>query len=320
MSHPLDLPSLRLFVAVCEHGSLARAAEQQAIVASALSKRIAALEAQPGQRLLVRRRRGVAPTPAGEALLRQAREVLAALDRIRGEMGAFNEGVQGSVRVLASTSALAESLPDDIAAFLAAQPGLRVTLDEQLSEEIVRQVRDGTADLGVLWDQAELAGLHVQPYRSDRLGVAMAPGHPLAGRSALRFEDTLAHESVGVTPGGLMDTLLRRQAALLGRLPAHRIQVSGMDTACRIVAAGLALAIVPREAAVPHAGGGRLRRAPPGAGHTAGAAAVGECAAVGGAFAGTGGLTVGRRVQGPRFLPHGTLLQEARDWKTENGT
>jgi DNA-binding transcriptional LysR family regulator len=51
---------------------------------------------------------------------------------------------------------------------------------------------------------------------------------------------------------------LRRQAALLGRILSHRIQVSSMDAACRIVAAGLGLAILPREVAVPHAGAGRL--------------------------------------------------------------
>ena len=60
----LDLTSLRLFVAVCETRNIARAAEQQAIVGSAISKRLAALEDTVGTQLLVRRRHGVAPTPA----------------------------------------------------------------------------------------------------------------------------------------------------------------------------------------------------------------------------------------------------------------
>lgn len=59
-----------------------------------------------------------------------------------------------------------------------------------------------------------------------------------------------------------MDQLLRRQAALIGRLPSHRIQVSSIDAACRIVAAGLGLALLPREVAVPHAGAGRLALVP----------------------------------------------------------
>ncbi len=261
--HKLPDPvTLRLFVAVCEEGSLARAAVRETLVASALSKRIAALEAQVGQDLLVRRRRGVEPTPAGEALLRQAREVLNALDRLRAEMGQFDAGMQGSVRVLASSSVLAERLPDDIAAFLASTPGVRVALDERVSPDIVRAVRDGAADIGVLWDRGDLSGLNAVPYRVDHLCVAMAPSHRLARRPSLRFEDTLGEVSIGVVPGGLMDAMLRRQAALVGQSPADRIQVSGMDAACRLVAAGLGLAILPREAAAPHAAAGRLSLVP----------------------------------------------------------
>ena len=262
MTRPLDPVSLQLFVAVCEEGSLARAADREALVASALSKRISALEAEVGVPLLLRRRRGVDPTPAGEALLARAREVLAALDRLRSELGAFGAGVQGSVRVLASPSVLAEQLPEDIGRFLEVQPGLSVSLDERTGPDIVRALREGAADLGVLWDRADLSGLQLLPYRRDHLCVAMSPAHPLARRASLRFADTLDQVSVGVATGGLMDQLLRRQAALIGRLPAPRIQVSSLDAACRIVAAGLGLAVLPREVAVPHAGAGRLALVP----------------------------------------------------------
>lgn len=262
MARPLDPVSLQHFVAVCEEGSIARAAAREALVASALSKRLAALEAEVGVPLLIRRRRGVQPTPAGEALLARARELLSAMERVRSELGAFGLGAQGSVRVLASPSVLAEQLPDDIGRFMAEHAGLSISLDERTSPEIVRGLREGAADLGVLWDFADLSGLHVVPYRSDHLCVAMAPSHPLARRPALSFADTLDQVSVGVAPGGLMDQLMRRQAALIGRLPSHRIQVSSIDAACRIVAAGLGLAVLPREVAVPHAGAGRLALVP----------------------------------------------------------
>lgn len=262
VTRPLDAVSLMHFVAVCEEGSIARAAQREALVASALSKRVAALEAEVGVPLLVRRRRGVEPTPAGQALLAAARELLSGMQRARAELSAFGQGVQGHVRVLASPSVLAEQLPDDIARFLAQQPRLQVSLDERTSPDIVRGLHDGAADLGVLWDQADLRGLHTVPYRGDHLCVAMAPGHPLARRNALRFEETLDQVSVGVSTAGLMDRLLKRQAALLGHTLVHRIQVSSLDAACRIVAAGLGIAVLPREAAVPHAGAGRLALVP----------------------------------------------------------
>lgn len=259
---PIDPVSLQHFVAVCEEGSIARAAARESLVASALSKRIAALESETGVALLVRRRRGVEPTAAGQALLARAREVLGALDAMRAELGAFGGGVQGSVRVLASPSVLAERLPEDIADFMAQHAGIRIGLDERMSPDIVRSVREGSADLGVLWDRIDLTDLEVLPYRSDRLFVALPPSHALARRPSLRFADTLDQASINVVPGGQMDQLLRRQAALLGRVPAHRMQVSTIDTAARLVAAGLGLAILPVDAAAPHAGAGRLALVP----------------------------------------------------------
>ncbi|MFO1287484.1 MAG: LysR family transcriptional regulator [Rubrivivax sp.] len=262
MPRPLDPVSLQHFVAVCEEGSIARAAARESLVASALSKRIAALEAEVGVPLLLRRRHGVQPTPAGQALLARAREVLAGLDQLRVELDAFGQGVQGSVRVLASPSVLAERLPEDIAAFLERQPGIRIGLEERTSPDIVRGVRDGAADLGVLWDHIDLAGLPALPYRSDRLCVAMSPQHPLARRPSLAYAETLAEPSINVSPGGQLDQLLRRQAALVGRLPSHRMQVSSLDAGFRMVAAGLGLAVMPLEAATPHAGAGRMALVP----------------------------------------------------------
>jgi DNA-binding transcriptional LysR family regulator len=74
-----------------------------------------------------------------------------------------------------------------------------------------------------------------------------------AARKRLRFAETLGELSIGLAPGGMVDTMLRRHAALAGHALAHRIQVSGLDAACRIVGAGLGIAVLPREAALPHA-------------------------------------------------------------------
>ena len=253
MHRHFDPVTLRLFVAVCEERNIARAAEREAIVPSAVSKRIATIEQDIGAPLLVRGRRGIEPTAAGEALLRQARELLGAMERMHAELSDFATGVHGSVRVVASVSVLAERLPDDIGAFLKRYQSVRVSLDERVSSEIVRSVREGGADLGVLWDVADLGGLQSVPYRSDHLCVAVHPAHPLASRERVRFEETLGHAAIGVAPGGMMESMLRRRAALAGQTIAYRIQVSGLDAACRIVAADLGLAVMPHEAIAHYA-------------------------------------------------------------------
>lgn len=254
MPRTLDPISLRYFVAICEEGSMAAAAHREAVVPSAISKRLAALEDDLALPLLLRGHKQLAPTPAGQVLLRQAREILAMIARTRAELQEFAQGVSGSVRVLASLSALSELMPDDIARFLAEHQQIRVSLEEQVSSEIVRGVRDGAADLGVLWDAGDLQGLATAPYRRDQIAVILRPDHPLASHNTLRFEQTLDHPSLGVVPGSIMARMMVRYAALAGRELVHRIQVSTIDGACRLVAAGLGLAVLPQEAVALHAG------------------------------------------------------------------
>ena len=91
----IDLTSLQLFVAVCELGSIGRAAEREFIAASAISKRLSDLEATLGTPLLYRHARGVDLTPAGESLLHHARSVLYSLEKMQGELKEMNTQLEG---------------------------------------------------------------------------------------------------------------------------------------------------------------------------------------------------------------------------------
>jgi DNA-binding transcriptional LysR family regulator len=262
MPRHFDPVTLRLFIAVCEERNIARAADREAIVPSAISKRIAALEQDVGVHLLKRGRRGIEPTAAGEALLRKARDVLGTMERLHAELSEFAGGVQGSVRVFASLSVLSEFLPDDVGSFLAQHRTVRVSLEERVSAEIVRGVREGTVDFGVCWDAGDLQGLQAVRYRSDHLCVVLPPDHALARKRRLSFVETLAYDQIEIQPGSIVQAALRRAAALAGRTLNHRIQVSTFDAACRSVAAGLGIAVSPREAAETYVQAQKLRMLP----------------------------------------------------------
>ena len=245
----LDLTTLRLFVSVCETGNIARAGEKASIVGSAISKRLAQLEDQVGTPLLVRKRHGVVPTAAGQTLLEHARGMLDSAARIERDMQSYAAGGRGQVRILASVSAMTESLAEDVAAFLRqpAHGAIRVDLEERVSPEIVRGVREGLASLGVCWDATEHAGLQARAYRKDTLCVVMPHGHRLAGRASLRFADTLDEEFVSLPVNSAVQLMLQRHAAQLGRTVNHRIVVTNFEAALRVVRAGLAISLVPRE-------------------------------------------------------------------------
>lgn len=251
----LDFTTLRLYVSVCELRSIARAAEQASIVGSAISKRLAALEDSVGVALLTRRRRGVEPTPAGETLLEHARAILARADQIQRDMDSYAAGVKGQVKVLATASVLAESLADDVAAFLKdpAHRDIQVGIEEGISPDVVRGIRAGVASLGICWDAADFQGLQQRPYRSDQLAVAVPSDHPLAAYTSVPFAATLDYEYVSLPPASAVLALLKRQATLQGKTLAHRLVVSNFDAAFRVVRAKLAISIVPAEVAEPYA-------------------------------------------------------------------
>jgi DNA-binding transcriptional LysR family regulator len=251
----IDLKTLRLLVAVCEHQNMARAAAQEHIEPSAISKRIALLEADLGTPLLQRSRRGVQPTPAGMAVLEHARSLLFTVERMVAEAGSFNRGVKGHVRLIATASAIAEMLLDDIAMFMR-EPlnrDIKVDVEERSSRELVRHLREGTASVGVCWDQVDLEGLQHLPYRRDRLALAVHPEHPLAARKSLRFEQTLAHDHVGLPPTAAVHSTLHKAAARVGRTVSYRAIVSNFDAAFRVVAANLAISVIPVEVGGPYA-------------------------------------------------------------------
>lgn len=256
----LDLKTLRLLVAVCDLGNIKDAAAQELIEPSAISKRITQLEDALGLQVLVRGRRGTEPTPAGQVLLEHARTVLFTMEKIEADMAAFKGGIQGHVRVVASASAIAESLLDDLAGFMREprHQSIQVDIEERVSKDIVGLVRDGVVSLGVCWSQVDLGGLESRPYRHDELVLAVPQGHPLAASAALHFEDTLDFEHVGLPPTTAVYTLLHRCAARAGKPLRNRAVVSNFDAAFRVVGAGLGVSVVPQEISRLHVEAGRI--------------------------------------------------------------
>lgn len=260
----LDLTTLRLFVAVCETRNIARAAAQANLVGSAVSKRLAQLEEQLGTPLLLRRRHGVEPTAAGDSLLEHARAMLVSAQRVERDMAAFAAGVRGQVRVLATASVMAETLAEEVAAFLQ-EPGhgaIRIDLEERISPDVVQGIRDGVASLGICWDAADLRSLQSRPYRQDHLALVVHADHPLAGRDTVAFDEALDSEFVGMPVNSAVQVMLVRAAAQAGRQLTYRVIVSNFEAALRVVRARLAISVVPREVAVSYADNYQLRVIP----------------------------------------------------------
>lgn len=241
----IDPVSIRLFLATLEEGSIARAAARESIVPSAVSKRIADLEAQLRVSLLVRGAKGALPTPAGQALAHHARHLLESMDRMQREMAGYGDGVRGVIKVLASVTSLSGELPADIMRFRAERPQIEVDVEERVTPAVYRSVREGLADVGVASEFASHEGLQVFPYRRYVLAAVLPAGHPRARAKKIAYAELLDNDLVELgRDSGI--SLVYDEAAREARLSRTvRARVSSFETVCTLVARGLGVGVAP---------------------------------------------------------------------------
>lgn len=243
-----NLTDLRLFIAIAECQSLTHGAERAFLAPSSASHRIKMLEASLGTVLLHRRSRGVELTRAGEIFLRHARQVFARLEQMHSDLAPFAEGVQGHVRLWANTHAIHSYLPNDLAAFLAEHPQVSVNLEEHTSADILTGVARGDAEVGIVAGYDDYQEVDLVPYRADRLVLITDPGHRLATAGSLAFAQVIGEPFVMLHAGSAIHTFTMNTASNMGSHLNVRVQVNSFEAVCRMVAAGVGVGLVPREA------------------------------------------------------------------------
>jgi len=244
-----DIDSLALFVRAAELRSLTKAAEASHIGLAAASRRMALLEHRFKTALLERSPRGVELTSAGADLLVHAKALLMVLNQMQSDMNDHASGRRGALRILANTSAMAEALPADLAAYSREHPDVRLVVEERWSAEIIKAVQAAEADIGIIVEGQRAEGLDLLPYRPDRLAVVIPADHPLTAVEHLKFVDVLDHDVVALESGSSMMRLLASQAVVAEKTLQLRIQVRSFEAVCRMVQSGLGVGLLPFQAA-----------------------------------------------------------------------
>ncbi|MFK3769361.1 LysR family transcriptional regulator [Pseudomonas putida] len=243
-----DLIDLTLFRHTLECGNITAGARSSHLSLPAASARIRAMEASLGTALLERNRRGVQPTPAGQALLQHARLIGQQVERLQFDLGQYAQGQQGQVRLLCNTAALTEYLPELLAGYLADNPGVSVDVQEMPSLRIVQSITQGMADLGIISTAAPSTHLQTRPFRDDPLALITPLAHPLSSEPAPSFIDSLAHGHVGLGANSALALYLEEQALREGRRMRVRVRAEGFDGVIRMVAGGAGVGVVPLAA------------------------------------------------------------------------
>ena len=244
----MDTQSLQAFLAVAESGSFSRAAEQLHLTQPAVSKRIAALEAQIGARLFDRIGRAIGLTEAGRVLLPRARQILVMVDDSRRALGNLSHDVAGSLTLATSHHIGLHRLPPLLKAYTRNHPEVRLDLHFLDSEEAYQGVLDGELEIAVV----TLAPhpdpqLEVVPIWVDRLCFVCAPDHPLAALPRPSLQALCEHDAV--LPGPLTFTrgLIEARFAAAGLHLPVALSTNYLETLKMMTAIGLGWSLLPER-------------------------------------------------------------------------
>jgi DNA-binding transcriptional LysR family regulator len=233
-----ELAELRAFCAAVDLGSLGKAARLLRVSQPALSKRLRALEALSGSRLLERSTRGVAPTAAGRQLYEAARGLLAEAEAIEALMEGL-EAEQAPVRLAASPTMAEFVLPPMLVEMESRhERHLSVELSIANSRAARALVLEGRAELGVVAaDESDSqAGLCESPFCEDEIVVAVPEGHPWAALEEIELPEFTSTPMIMRDPGAssrrvVSDALEAREMSLAPPLAEIGSTVAAIATA-----------------------------------------------------------------------------------------
>ncbi len=251
----LELRQLRYFVTVAEELHFGRAAVRLHMTQPPLSQAIAALEDQLGAPLFLRNRRTVALTPAGAALLPEAKRLLAEAASLPALVRRAAAGEAGRLAIAFITSADYSVLPPFLRRYSERYPDVHLSLHEATSDVQVEELLRGRIDAGFLIpplpDRA-LAQLDYLKVLDEPLILCAPAGLALPPDGApVRLQD-VPHLPLIIFPRevspALHDAILSCWRAA-GITPAVGQQAIQMQTIVSLVSAGMGLALVPQSVA-----------------------------------------------------------------------
>jgi len=256
----LSLNRLRTFKEVIDRRSFSAAAEALGYTQSSVSQQVSVLERDLGATLVDRTARPIRPTPAGSVVLSHADVLVGQALAVERELAALTRGEAGVLRIGGFFTAWATFLPKAVAAFSAAHPGPQLELQQLETEPALRALRAGELDVAVAYRlEQPLTG--AERFRwthllDDPYAVALPAAHRLAGASSIRLAELAAERWVSPPPGENYADLLRRLCETHGGFtPAIAFQTEDVAMAQPLVAAGIAVALLPRLGLAPlHAG------------------------------------------------------------------
>ncbi|CDY75183.1 Transcriptional regulator, LysR family [Caballeronia glathei] len=192
----LRLKQLRLLIALDDHGSLHRAADEMSLTQPGATKALREIESTFGETLFVRSAQGIRPNELGRCVIRYARLIHMDVAHLREEMAGILQGSGGRLAVGAIMGAVSGVLVDALTRLRAKQPALTVEVVEDTSARLLALLDQGRLDLAIC-----RASVARQPEHYDYLELRDEPLAIVAG---------MAHALIDAPEVTLADLALSR--------------------------------------------------------------------------------------------------------------
>jgi DNA-binding transcriptional LysR family regulator len=256
-----DLNDIVAFLAVARQRSFTRAAAQLGVSQSALSQTVRGLEARLGLRLLTRTTRSVAPTEAGERLLRAAGPRLEEIDAELAALSELREKPSGTIRITAHDHALRTVLWPALARLLPDYPDIKVeiVIDYGLTD-VVAERYDAGIRAGEMVAK-DMVAVRIGP--DMRSAVVGAPSYFAKRTRPKAPQDLTAHSCINLrlpTYGGLYAWEFEKAGRELRVRVDGQFVFNGTGPMLDAALAGFGLAYLPEDQVQAHIANGRLIR------------------------------------------------------------
>jgi DNA-binding transcriptional LysR family regulator len=248
----MHIETLKVFCDLVDLQSFSLAAERNFVTQSAVSQQIRSLEDKFKRRLLerVRGRRDVKLTSAGEVFYREARHVLDSYDHLQESLRGIVGKIGGTVKVSTIYSVGLHELPGKVREFMSKYPTAKIDLEYTRTTRIVRDVLNGTVELGIVAFPEARRGLTITQMPENRLVLICPNDHKFAGRTQIKAKDLngqdFVHFERDVPTRKATDRILKAHGAEVTRVA----EFDNIETIKRAVEVGFGLAILPYPAVI----------------------------------------------------------------------
>lgn len=245
--HDLSIRQLQYVVAVADELGFHRAAERCHVSQPTLSAQVAQIEQVLGITIFERDKRRVLVTEQGEEIVARARKVLLDVDELIATADRHKDKFAATLRIGVIPTVAPYLLPDIMPAIAEKYPKLRLVFREEKTEDVMKDIREGRLDAGLLAIVPGVDDVASAPIADDPFVVALPKNHPLAKKKSVKLED-LAEEPVLLLDEG---HCLRDQALdLCTKVGAEEssLRATSLATLVQMVSAGNGLTLLPKLA------------------------------------------------------------------------